>query len=318
MRRSPLHGALGPPGAPAEGRIRWAWLAALALLFLAGGWGWQVYRARQDEAAAQAERYRAYIERREYRAQSVACRLEFPSGSATRVEAYGDFRWRSWPAELASSAVDSEGEQWAEFYATGSRAQAESLLQGFAADLAHPLLRQRLWSLYFNGHLLSAVDQLEGRVRVVREGSEDGWHARIAWIESPHAPIRVLPPAAAAGDPAASAILTLLRAGEASPHWQGPDAPGAAERRHAFDTLAERTLATWRDDPAEQARQRRRWLGERHHVYLVEAARILDGGHVLILRRFGSVLGPGSIRHAGQLVAAMADSVRCLPAEKAG
>jgi len=136
MRRSPLHGALGPPGAPAEGRIRWAWLAALALLFLAGGWGWQVYRARQDEAAAQAERYRAYIERREYRAQSVACRLEFPSGSATRVVAYGDFRWRSWPAELASSAVDSEGEQWAEFYATGSRAQAESLLQGFAADLA--------------------------------------------------------------------------------------------------------------------------------------------------------------------------------------
>ncbi len=292
-------------------------MAALLLLAIAGAWAGQAWRSRQAEEAAQAARYRAFTERREYRAQGVACSLQFPSGGATRVEAYGDFRWRGWPAELASSSDDIEGEQWAEFYATDAPANAGALLQGFAADLSHPLLRQRLWALYFDGRLPDAVDELQGRLHVLAEGEQDGWHIRVAWIESPYMPIRVLPPETITAAAPAADILARLRAGEASPRWQDPDAADASARRREFDRLAERTLDTWRDDPAEQARQRRRWLGERHHVYLVEAARILEGSRVLVLRRFGSVLGPGSIPSAGQRIAAMADSVRCLPAEKA-
>ena len=293
--------------------------AALGLLVaLAAGWGWLAHQRQQAEEAAQAARYRAFTERREYQAQGVACSLEFPSGGATRVEAYSDFRWHGWPAELASSADDSEGEQWAEFYATGTAANAAALLQEFAADLGHPLLRQRLWALYFDGRLPDAVDELQGRMHALGEGEQDGWHVRVAWIESPYTPIRVLPPDTFPAAAPAADIMERLRAGEASPRWQDPDAADASARRRDFEMLTERTLQTWRDDPAEQARQRRRWLGERHHVYLVEAARILHGGHVLVLRRFGSVLGPGSMPSAGQRIAAMADSVRCLPAEKAG
>lgn len=295
-------------------------LAAVLLLFaLAGAWAWLVYRTHQAEEAAQVERYRQFRERREYRAESVACSLQFPSGGATRVEAYVDFRWRGWPAELASSSDDSEGEQWAEFYSTGSAEHAANLLQGFAADLSHPLLRQRLWGLYFDGRLPSAVDELQGRLHVLRAGSQDGWQVRLAWIESPYTPVRVLPPAEPpASETPAQDILDLLRAGQASAPWQDPDVESAAARRRDFEQLAERTLATWRDDPAEQARQRRRWLGERHHVYLVEAARVIDGGQVLILRRFGSVFGHASIQDAGQRIAAMAASLHCLPAEKDG
>ena len=285
---------------------------ALVLAVLAG-----LYLRQQQEAqwAADAARYEAIRAQREYRAESAPCTLRFPSGSAGRVRAYDDsLRLNGYPAELASSSDDSEGEHWAEFYATESTVAAARLVSAYTADLDHVLLRQRLWQLYFDGELPDAVDALAPTRRVLARGDQDGWQLQILWLPSPYPPVDLLAPNIEALS-LPGQMLDQMRAAERPPwQWQALDEPGPDAARRAYRDAEQHALGWLTPDSPAYREARERFLRRHHAFYLVEAARDLGAGRVLILRRFGQIVGPGSVTRAARLVAEMADSLRCSPA----
>lgn len=287
-------------------------LLALVLAVMGG-----LYLRQRQEAqwAADAARYEAIRAQRDYSAESAPCTLRFPSGSAGRVRAYDDsLRLHGYPAELASSSDDSEGEHWAEFYATESEAAAARLLSAYAADLDHVLLRQRLWQLYFDGELPSAVDALAPARRVLARGDQDGWQLQILWIPSPYPPADLLPPSAETLS-LPGQMLDQMRAAERPPwQWHALDESGLDAPRRAYAEAEQHALGWLAVDSPAYREARERFQRRHHAFYLVEAARTLGAGQVLVLRRFGQIVGPGSVTRAAQRIAEMADSLRCTPA----
>lgn len=284
-------------------------LTALIALTMAGGWAWQRH---EEQLAADRIRYEAMRNQREYWSERTSCALSFPSGNAGRVDAYADIlRVLGHQPELADSSDDSEGEQWAEFYDTGSVAAAAELVAGFEADLNHVLIRQRLWQIYFDGQFLDAVNQLESARHVLARGQQDGWRFHIGWIATPYPPAGVLPPVADALT-LPDQMLDQMRAAERPPwEWRALTEPGTQAERTAFEDSERHALNWLKPDSDEYRDTRERHTRRHHHFYLVEAARDLGSGKVMILRRFGQVYGPGSVTRAAQLIALMVDSVHC-------
>lgn len=292
---------------------RWI-IAALVLIGLAAGYA--AWQAHERQAAADWARYEAIRQQRDYAAESVACSVRFPSGGAARVTAYDDIlRFHGYGAELADSSGDSEGEYWAEFYSTGSDAAAAALVADFRADLDHALIRQRLWQLYLETRLPDAVAELEPSRHTLATGDQSGWVFHIGWIATPYLPTGVLP-----GDgPArvlAGNMLDEMRATEApSWQWRDLDEPGLQAQRREYEDAMRHALGWLKPESDDYRKAKDRFERLHHHFYLVEGARDLGGGHVLILRRFGLAYGPGSITRAAQKIAQMADSLVCRSAE---
>lgn len=285
-------------------------LTAVSALATVGGWAW--WQQHEEQLAADMARYEAVRNQRDYRSERTGCALRFPSGSAGRVDAYADsLRVLGYQPELADSSDDSEGEQWAEFYDTGSADAAAELVAGFEADLNHVLIRQRLWQIYFDGQYLDAVNQLESARHVLARGHQDSWRFHIGWIATPYPPAGVLPPVADALT-LPERMLDQMRAAETPPwQWRGLNEPGMQAEREAFADSERHALNWLKPDSDEYRDTRARHTRRHHHFYLVEAARDLGSGKVLILRRFGQVYGPGSVTRAAQLIAGMVDSVQC-------
>ena len=294
-------------------------LIALATILALSAAGIGVYLHQEQEAARMYAHYEELRNRRDYRAETVACSIRFPSGNVSRVTAYDEsFRWRGHPAELADSSDDSEGEQWAEFYALDDTAAAQALIDGFAADLTHLLLRQRLWQHYFQGGFLNDVDQLAGKHRVLASGEESGWRVKMSVIENAALPAQVVAPPSMATLhlPHLPDILERMR----DAHWSDwraldLDDPNRQADRDAYRDAERSALQAWRDNETELQRQKARFASAHRQFYLVEAARDLGAGHVLIIRRFGSLLGAGTLEGAARKIAGMADSLECLNAE---
>lgn len=294
-------------------------LIALATTLALASFGVAFYLHQEEEAARMHAHFEAMRNRRDYSAESVACRIRFPSGSVSRVTAYDvSFRWRGHKAELADSSDDYEGEQWAEFYALDDAASAQALMDGFAADLTHVLIRQRLWQHYFQGGFLNDVDQLAGKQRVLAEGEEGGWRVKLSVIENATAPPQVVAPPSMAilGLPHLPDILERMR----EAHWSDwraldLDDPSRQAERDAYQAAERSALHHWREKKSELQRQKERFARAHRQFYLVEAARDLGAGHVLIIRRFGSLVGASTLEDAAQKIAGMADSLECLSAE---
>lgn len=277
-------------------------------------------RHRQEEAA-QAARYAAWRNQREYRAQTVACSVRFARGGVSRATPLeAGFRWRGLPAELASGSDDVEGETWAEFYDTGSADAAHGLLAAFGADLTHKLLRQRLWSFYFRDRP-DATDDLAPHWQPWITGSEAGWQVSIRWLPTPHGPAVVTPPPQAPVLAATSGVVSelqrlgQLQAPPADWAWYGADDPLNANRG-AYREALDQVRAAWRHDATRLSEFQQRFEREHRHFYLVEAARDLGSGHVLVLRRFGAVVGPGTLQRSAGEIGAMMTSLHCLDAER--
>lgn len=278
-----------------------------------------IFLQQAQEAARAQAHYEELRNRREYRAETVACGIRFPSGNVSRVTAYDEsFRWRGYRVELAGSSDDSEGEQWAEFYALDDAAAAQALIDGFAADLTHLLIRQRLWQHYFQGGFLDDVDQLADKHRVLAAGDESGWRIRMSVIENAALPAQVVAPPSMATLhlPHLPDILERMREARWS-DWRALDLddPERQADRDAYRAAERSALQPWRDNKAELQRQKERFARAHRQFYLVEAARDLGAGHVLIIRRFGSLIGSATLEGAAQKIAGMADSLTCLSAE---
>lgn len=292
---------------------RWI-VAALALIGLAAGYA--AWLAHERQMAADWARYQAIREQRDYTADSVACSLRFPSGGAGRVNAYDDsLRFHGYQAELAASSDDSEGEHWAEFYSAGSDAAAAALVADFRADLDHVLIRQRLWQLYLETRLPDAVDELLPGRHTLATGDQSGWVFHIGWISTPYLPAGVLP-AEGPQQRLPGTMLDAMRATKAPPwQWRALTEPGLQTQAREYADAERHALGWLKPESDDYRKTRDRFQRLHHHFYLVEGARDLGGGHVLILRRFGELYGPGSITRAALIIAQMADSLSCRSAE---
>lgn len=298
--------------------LHWRLLVVAAVLI--AGLVALVQQHRQAETA-QAARYAAWRNQRDYQAESVACRVRFARGGVSRATPFeAAFRWRGLPAELVSGSDDVEGETWAEFYDSGSADAARRHLASFSADLSHRLLRQRLWSFYFRDRP-DATDDLATHWQSWITGSEAGWQVSIRWLPTPHGLAEVAPPPQPPVLATTTAVVSelqrlgQLQAPPADWAWYGRDDPLNPDR-DGYRAALDQVRANWRDDAARRSEFQQRFEREHRHFYLVEAARDLGSGHVLILRRFGAVVGPGTLQRAAGEIGAMIASLHCLDAER--
>lgn len=293
-------------------RRPWPWLALVGLV----GAAIVAERLHRHELQRQADSLRAeqWRAKKDYAAATVACSLSFARGGVLRVEAYDEvFRRHGMQPELAGGQDDSEGETWAEFHDLGGEAGAW-LEQPFA-DLEHPLVRQRLRSLWYRER---SDESAQLAIWPLLQAEDAGWRLRVAWIATPHGIARVAPPADIAQRPLRTSTRLAqwqrLEAGGDEGEWrwsalEGEGHPQSEEWREALRKLER----DWGHDPAQLAEWRERFQREHAHFHLVEAARDLGDGQVLVLRRFGPIQGATTLARSMDEIAAMAASLRCAP-----
>lgn len=292
-------------------RRPWPWLLMLATALAAIGFylhrrelQWQEWRMREAQWRA----------RKDYSAQTMPCTLRFARGGVMRVEAYDEsFRWAGHLPELAHGSDDSEGETWAEFYALDGATAAADLLANVHADSTHLLLRQRLVFHYFLGRSDASAALLW---RPLLQTNDAGWSLRVSWIETPHGIARAAAPESAYAPPRTQLPLSEWRRVEAGggfqSDWHTLDS-GTHPQRDAWYE-AQRTLQRdWGRDARQLAEWRERYAREHVHFHVVEAARAVGDGQVLVLRRFGPIQGATTLARSMQEIADMAASLRCAP-----
>ncbi len=297
-------------------RSKWLLLVAIVLSITAAGvW---FYADWEHQEALNRARYQAWENQREFVAESIACRVNFPSGGARRVTAYADsLRIAGLTPELAASSDDAEGQQWLEIYTAESDSEAQARLQNFPADLNHVLIRQRLWQSYFSGAFIDSVDQLKDRQSVLLEATEGDWRLRISWFRAPSDVVAVLAPEAVdLGEP--ERIFDRLRSGQwAALHGRDMTNPGLESELENYERTERGAVEYLRHDAKAYSERKARFAREHRHFYLVEAARAVGSRQIVIIRRFGSWIGPGSVERSAQRVLGMIDSFSCLDAEAA-
>lgn len=292
-------------------RRPWPWLLlaiAVAAIVIAS-----YLHRRELEAQAWRLREAQWREQKGYDARTAPCSLRFARGGVLRISAYdASFRWQGLLPELAHGIDDSEGETWAEFYTLGDEAEAAAFLARAGADLGHPLLRQRLVFQYFLGR----ADASAGlQLRPLVESEDAGWSLRAAWIETPHGLARVAAPPSAQGPPRTDLSLSAWMRVEADPAgesgWLALD--GGHPQREAWYEEQRKLQRDFGHDDRLLAEWRERYAREHVHFHLVEAARALGGGQVLVLRRFGPIQGATTLARSMDEIATMAASLRCAP-----
>ena len=288
----------------------------LGLMLLGVGGGAAVFRWL-DQRAQDTRRWLALHEearqRRDYRAESLPCTLQFTRGQVRRTTAYAGLPWPGGVPELVGAADDTEGETLAELRTQGPAA---------AADLDHPLLAQRLRALWFSDHP-SRLDELHGQWQTVYAGPQGDWQVQLRWLPTPWTPVGVIPPdtPARVSTPLGWADLDPDRhPAEALPEaqalpwtWVDLDSsvapPALARQWHEELDRATR----WQQDPADRARTLERWQQMHHHVYVAEAWLNLPSGASIAVRRFGRVLGANTLNRAAGELGVMMREVRCTP-----
>jgi hypothetical protein len=300
------------PPASLSRRLTIAWVV-LVVVALAG-WGiWSLHEAAEAERA----RYRAYDEAQrqqvDYRSESFACALRFPSGSTERAGWQEDsFRWQALQPELATSSDDSEGEQWAEFYVVPDDVARQRLLRFAHADLDHPLVRRRLEQNFYPGSTYE-VDKLSGQLNVYASGTQDGWSVRAAWYAAPFGHAWTQPPTGPRDAIDRRDILDHL-ATEQPWLWRTleelPDRGALEDYRRE-----ERKYTAGYQKAADRDRMHRHFLRSHRHFYIVDAASEVQPGKILILRRFGSLQGGHTLAGAARRIHDMVRSLRCSAAE---
>lgn len=288
-------------------------LAVLALL------GWVVWQlqAEIEREDAQARAWEEEQRRRvDYRADLFHCGLRFPSGGVDRATWYEDgFRWRGVSAELATSRDDSEGEQWAEFYAPASAELLEPLLQAPLADAAHPLIRRRLESLYYPDHP-HLVAQFEDRLQVYASGAQEGWRVRAAWFAAPFGDPSTYPPAGPRDAIDRRDIVDHL-AREAPWLWRRVEDMPERALWESYRRAEYNVHAQWSGDTRQRDRMVAHFRNTHRNFYILDAAKELAPGKVLILRRFGQLAGSQTLAGAARRLHDMIRSVRCSAVEAA-
>lgn len=297
-----------PPSTARRLFIAWIVLVALAAL---GYVVWQLQMQVEREDAQARAWSEAQSRRVEYRSAAIGCGLTFPSGSADRAPWYeDDFRWRGLPAELATSSDDSEGEQWAEFYATPGPDALSHLLAAPLADARHPLIRRRLESQFYPSHNYE-VETFDDRLQVYATGQQDGWQVRAAWFDAPFGNPSTYPPSGPRDAIDRRDIVDHL-ALESAWVWRAlqdmPDPQLLAEYRRV-----ERSYQS-SSDAREREGMLRHFRNSHNNFYVIDAAKEVLPGKVLILRRFGQMQGAHSLAGAARRLHGMIRSVRCAAA----
>lgn len=270
----------------------------------------------QRKAEAQTARYLALQQQKSYSATAFRCTVQFPSGYAHRVTSYDPFEFRGQRAELATCNDSVDGEVWAEFYALPGNDDTAPLLKAAFADETHKLLRQRL-AFLFDYALPSDVDQLHGKIQVLSHGEKDGWQVRLSYLPTPHGAAQVSPLSVPRHDLRQEDVVAQLPmfgipSGNVSPLvWVGIDDFRNQAERDAFRRAERHALEKLKDQQREYQKARDRFLRMHRHVYLVEAAKAVSPGQVVILRRFGSIVDQKTPQNAAEIIQQMMASLRC-------
>lgn len=291
---------------------------AMLVLIVASALGWWVRTLRLQvaaEEAAQRARYEAINNKKDYQAATMACSLKFANGGVSRATPYeADFRWRGFPAELANSRDDVEGQDWAEFYAFADPASAQALFEQGFADTTHPLIRRRLQYLYFPSHG-TEVERLDGTLQVYSEGEQYGWKVRVAWIPAPFGNASTAPAQPPDQVFRADIVDRLNAQGRSegvSPWvWHGVDDFPDQGQRDAFRRAERQATEALRDRQREYESAKRHFENTHRNFFIVDAVNRVAPGQVLILRRFGQIYGPRTLDYASERIYAMIQSTQC-------
>ncbi len=270
----------------------------------------------QRKAAAQTERYLALQRQKAYTATAFRCTVQFPNGYAHRVTSYDPFEFRGQRAELATCDDSVDGEVWAEFYALPGNDDTAPLLKDAFADETHRLVRQRL-AFLFDYALPSDVEQLHGKIQVLGQAEKDGWQVRLSYLPTPHGAAQVSPLSVPRQelrqeDVVAQLPMFGIPSGNVSPLvWVGIDDFRNQAERDAFRRAERHALEKLKDQQREYQKAKERFLRMHRHFYLVEAAKAVSPGQVVILRRFGSIMDQKTPQSAAEIIQQMMASLRC-------
>lgn len=277
---------------------------------------WKLSAQGKAKAEAQTARYQALMQQKSYTATAFRCTVQFPAGFAHRVTSYDPFEFRGRRAELATCNDATDGEVWAEFYALPGNDDTAPLLREAFADETHRLFRQRL-AFLFDYALPSDVDQLRGKLQVLGQTEQDGWQVRLSYLPTPHGAAQVSPlpvprTELRQEDVVAQLPLFGIPSGNVSPLvWVGIDDFRNQSERDAFRRAERKALESLKEQQAQYQKARERFLRMHRHVYLMEAAKAVSPGQVVILRRFGSIMDQKTTQYAAQIIQQMMASVRC-------
>jgi hypothetical protein len=287
------------PSAPkVKGCFIWAGvvIGVATVIGLTAWWIWE--RNNERDLAYEREQKKKVI----YTARIFPAHVTFQRGPVRDHDLHGAKPWRDTPGEWATTPDDSEGYDFAEFYQPGD---AATFIARPFADETHPQVSRQAAYCFDE-----EAKPLLAKAIVLSESDFGKWKLRTTLVPTPHG-ASIMP------ENLSAPVLAQLGSSSA------PDAPKQGEAyvdprhagtggirrgvtgkspeqvRHEAEARAEREYRETRD----------RFDRHHHHFYLVEAARDLGGGRVVILRRFGQVFGPTTVTRATEIVQRMADSV---------
>jgi hypothetical protein len=264
--------------------------------------GITMWRKSEQETQRYLAYYREQREKVHYLAKIFPARVTFQRGPARDHDIYGSIPWRDVPAEWATAPDDSEGMDFAEFYKTED--PAIFMFRPFADD-THPQVSRQLRSSFE-----AEAASLFAKAIVLRETAHGKWKLRATLIPTPFGS-NVTPENLPGPVLAQLGNIAVPAAPKQAEAHVDPRHAGTGGVRRVYSGKSPEQIRHEAEARAEREYRNARERHDRrhHHFYLVEAARDLGTGRVVILRRFGQVYGPTTVTRAIEIIQRMADSV---------